>query len=185
MTTPEFLSHLHSLNVELWADGEYLCCNAPKAILTPELQAELRDRKEGILAFLRAANPAVPLLQPASRSGDLPLSFAQQRLWFLDQLEPESLFCNISQSHRLEGVLNVEALKKSLSRILDRHEVLRTTITLRGGNPTQIVGENQPCPLTIVDLSEDLDSQGGSSPPFRTNLFVLLSTNLATPQVPT
>ena len=100
-----------------------------------------------------------PPTVPISRDGDLSLSFAQQRLWFLDQLEPESSFYNISRSLRLEGVLNVEALRKSLSRILDRHEVLRTTITLADENPTQVVGESKPCPLSIVDLSEGPDSQ--------------------------
>ena len=90
MTTVEFLSYLHSLDVKIWADSGQLCCNAPQGVLTGVLRKELTERKEEILGFLRATtaitNSLDPPLQPASRDGELLLSYAQQRLWFLDQL---------------------------------------------------------------------------------------------------
>src|SRR5437870_5470711 len=124
------------------------------------LPAEKRALLELRLRQNKSANVAVEQIIPRRAAGDpAPLSFAQQRLWFLDQLQPESSFYNISRSLGLEGVLNLEALRKSLSSILDRHEVLRTTINLVDENPTQVVGESKPCPLSIVDLSEDQDSR--------------------------
>ena len=80
--------------------------------------------------------PAPPIL-PVSRKEVLPLSFAQQRLWFLEQLEPGSSAYNIPRTMRLRGQLNVAALKQSLGEILRRHEVLRTTFSIENDQPVQ------------------------------------------------
>src|SRR5258708_5561204 len=122
MTATALLAHLHNLGVVLWADGDRLRYNAPKAVLTPTLRAELTEHKREILAFLRkanvvSANAVSPPLLPASRNGYLPLSFAQQRLWFLNQLEPGSPFYNIFFSIQLTGLLNSAALAQSFNQI--------------------------------------------------------------------
>ncbi|NTX35800.1 amino acid adenylation domain-containing protein, partial [Myxococcus sp. CA033] len=91
-----------------------------------------------------------PPLQPVSRSGELPLSFAQQRLWFLDKLEPDSPFYNMPVGLRLEGTLDVPALEHAFTELVRRHEVLRTTF--REG-PLQIIHPAAPVPLLRVDLS--------------------------------
>ena len=72
-----------------------------------------------------AGNAAIP--RRANRNS-APLSFAQQRLWFLNQLEPESSAYNEAKALQLEGTLDVDALKQALNAIVDRHEVLRTTL---------------------------------------------------------
>jgi amino acid adenylation domain-containing protein len=81
-----------------------------------------------------------------------PLSFAQQRLWFLDQLAPASLFYNIPIAVRLTGDLDVEALKRTLDEIVSRHEALRTTFAQEKGKPVQIVAPQVNVPLPVVDL---------------------------------
>ncbi|MGZ9172716.1 MAG: non-ribosomal peptide synthetase, partial [Candidatus Binatia bacterium] len=81
-----------------------------------------------------------------------PLSFAQQRRWFLNQLEPESPAYNEARVLRLTGYLNVEALEKSFNYIIARHEVLRTTIVLADGNPTQRIAECRVIELPVIDL---------------------------------
>src|SRR6185312_1457222 len=86
--------------------------------------------------------------------GELPLSFAQQRLWFLDQLEPESAFYNIPVAVRLQGELKVAALERTLSEIVRRHEVLRTRFVSVGGEPRQQVQEAAAVSLPVTDLSE-------------------------------
>lgn len=88
MNTHEFLSYLKSLDIKLSLNGERLTCNAPKGALTVQLQAEIAERKAEILEFLQK-NTGLDL-RPVKRDGNLPLSFAQQRMWILQQLEPES-----------------------------------------------------------------------------------------------
>ncbi|HZH31548.1 MAG TPA: amino acid adenylation domain-containing protein, partial [Pyrinomonadaceae bacterium] len=80
------------------------------------------------------------------------LSFAQQRLWFLDRLEPESAFYNSPLAVRLTGALDVAALTGTLDEIVRRHEVLRTTFAEVEGTPVQVVGAAEPHNLELVDL---------------------------------
>nr|QEO74542.1 condensation domain-containing protein [uncultured bacterium] len=93
-----------------------------------------------------------PPLIPVPRTAPLPLSFAQQRLWFIDQLEPGNAAYNVPAAVRLRGRLNIPALEQSLSEIARRHEVLRTSFALRDGVPVQIVHEAEPMKLGIIDL---------------------------------
>jgi len=81
-----------------------------------------------------------------------PLSFAQERLWFLDQYEPNSPLYNCLVRLCLRGVLNMEALEDSLSSLVARHESLRTTFNTTDGSPMQVIGESRPFDLQTVDL---------------------------------
>jgi amino acid adenylation domain-containing protein len=87
-----------------------------------------------------------------SREQPLPLSFSQQRLWFLDQLEPGSPLYNVPSALRLTGPLNVAALQQSLTEIVHRHESLRTTFALVDGEAVQVIRPAETLPLPIVDL---------------------------------
>ena len=93
---------------------------------------------------------------PRRPSGDtVPLSFAQQRLWLLNQLEPESPAYNESRAVRLMGVLDPEALGKAFNYIIARHDVLRTTIVLVDGNPVQRVVDRRTIEVPLIDLRDD------------------------------
>ena len=81
-----------------------------------------------------------------------PLSFAQQRLWFLNQLDPDSAAYNVSIALRLRGPLDVRALQKSLNEILRRHDALRTCFPARNGKPVQVISAPSPLPLIEEDL---------------------------------
>ena len=100
----------------------------------------------------RASDYDEPIL-PVDRSGDLELSFAQQRLWFLDQLVPDNPFYNIASAYRLQGALDAGVLSRALSEITARHEALRTRFLSRGGRPCQVVDASQPIELEMIDLS--------------------------------
>jgi amino acid adenylation domain-containing protein len=88
------------------------------------------------------------------RANPLPLSFAQQRLWFLDQLEPGNGFYNLSDAIHFNSAVNIDALEQSLNEIVRRHEILRSTFNLAGDRPAQIVAPSHSLPLPFVDLSQ-------------------------------
>lgn len=93
-----------------------------------------------------------PSLERVSRDEELPLSFAQQRLWFLHQLDPESTAYNGSDLVRLQGTLNIAALEDSINEIVRRHEVLRTYFAVVEGRPIQKIISELKVPLPIVNL---------------------------------
>jgi amino acid adenylation domain-containing protein/non-ribosomal peptide synthase protein (TIGR01720 family) len=99
------------------------------AALAEAVQASMRE-EEGL---------AAPPIEKVSRDAPLRLSFAQERLWFLDQLEPGSSFYNVPSGLRIKGALDPAALERALREIIRRHEVLRTTFTSVEGRPTQII----------------------------------------------
>jgi hypothetical protein len=82
-----------------------------------------------------------------------PVSFAQQRLWFLDQLEPGSPFYNLPQVISIKGNLNVDALQRTLNEIINRHEALRTTFSAGSDGPTQIVAKTATIMVPVNDLT--------------------------------
>ncbi|HEU4767477.1 MAG TPA: condensation domain-containing protein, partial [Pyrinomonadaceae bacterium] len=88
-----------------------------------------------------------------NRQDDIPLSFAQERLWFLDQLEPGGAAYNMPGAVWLEGDLNVDALERSLNEIVRRHEVLRTTFRAERGRPMQVIAPSLHIALPLVDLT--------------------------------
>jgi amino acid adenylation domain-containing protein len=117
--------------------------------------AELAVRVE---EMRRAELPVLPPVVPVERTGALPLSFAQERLWFLDRLAPGSATYNIPMAWRLGGALDEAALERSLSEIVRRHEALRTTFAEVDGSPAQVVAPFAGFALSIDDLSKLADA---------------------------
>src|SRR3954452_13335808 len=99
------------------------------------------------------AEPAVAALIPVPRQEALPLSFAQQRLWFIDQLEPGSPLYNLPLALRVEGPLESAVLERCLGEIARRHEAVRTVFALQGDSPVQVIQPPAPFVLPLVDLS--------------------------------
>ena len=95
----------------------------------------------------------LPPLISIPRGGELPLSFAQQRLWFLDQLEPDKATYNCPAAVRFVGPLNLAALGQSFNEVVRRHEVLRARFSTRDGSPVQIIAPSLQVPLALIDLS--------------------------------
>ncbi len=207
MAIAEFISHLKSLDVQLFVDGDCdaspdnirLRCNAPEGTLTSELRQELAERKAEIVAYLQQlklqsiepkvgetptpqefnhgeALPPSPRsqvqpgneisrlclgvdigaksqIQPTDRGKVFPLSFAQQRLWFLYQLAPDNPFYNVPAAIRLKGTIDLAALERSLDEIVRRHAALRTTFTTLDGQPVQVVESDVKIQLSVVNLS--------------------------------
>ena len=118
-----------------------------------ELAVELEKSREQI---------EIPSIKPVSREQKLPLSFAQQRLWFFAQLEPNSPAYNIPAAFRLQGQLKIDVLVKTLQTIIQRHEILRTNFTQVGDEAVQIIHpalDFQPKIVDLVNLPQNLQAQ--------------------------
>ena len=156
MTTLELISNLKRKDIEIWVDGDRLRYNAPKGALTADLREKLADHKSEILALLRqddtVTRSASFPLKPVSRTGDLPLSFAQERLWFLHHLEPGGVAYSMPSSIRLKGVLRKDALQNTYVELARRHEILRTTFHSTDGNPMLRIASELNILFDTVDL---------------------------------
>jgi amino acid adenylation domain-containing protein len=154
-TAADLLSALRARDVRIWVEGDRLRLSAPKDALTAELQADLARHKAEILAYLRAASDGrdVPSLTRVARDGDLALSFAQERMWFLQQMDPASVAYNLQANVPLPADLDLPALERALTELVRRHEVLRTTFAARDGLPVQVIAAPSPIALPVSDLT--------------------------------
>ncbi|MBI3416669.1 MAG: amino acid adenylation domain-containing protein, partial [Verrucomicrobia bacterium] len=107
------------------------------------------------IALLQQAKPvALERIPRVARRDELPLSFAQRRFWFFDQLVPDCSAYNIFAAIRLQGALNLPALEKSLTELVKRHESLRTTFPSIGGEPVQRIAPPTPYVLPVTWLDD-------------------------------
>src|SRR5258706_303672 len=142
MTVQTLLEELRARDIWVWADGNRLQCSTPASVPKSEVSDLLRQRKSEILDFLR---------------GPAELSFAQQRLWFLDQLEPGGAVYVIAGALELDGALDARVLERALGALVNRHEALRTVFVNVEGRPLQVVSEPGAWALPVADLSAEAD----------------------------
>jgi amino acid adenylation domain-containing protein len=161
-TIAEFISHLKSLDVQVSIEDDRdasldkirLRCNAPEGTLTTELRQELTDRKAELISYLhqqKTEGKKEPF-PPSLSLSPSPLSFAQQRLWFLYQLAPDNPFYNVPAAIRLTGTLDQSALERSFDEIVRRHATLRTTFTTLDRQPVQVVEPDVKVEVSVVNL---------------------------------
>lgn len=123
----------------------------------------LRDLAEFIDRLRAAGRPAVPPFRVEQRPREIPLSFAQQRLWFLDRFAPLSAAYHVPHAITLHGPIDANALELSLSDVVGRHEALRTVFAEEEGRASQIVRPAAPVALERVDLSARLPAERRSA----------------------
>ncbi|HWP77566.1 MAG TPA: condensation domain-containing protein, partial [Methylomirabilota bacterium] len=149
----ELLSRLRALDVKISVEGGNLRVSAPKGAVTSALQQELASLKPEIIEVLKQrGDDATSGPTRMARAGDVPLSFVQQRLWFLDQLEPGTSTYTIAVRRRLRGPLDESALTRALTELVRRHESLRTTFVTRNGEPRQQIMPAEPVVPETIDL---------------------------------
>src|SRR5438876_1226913 len=126
--------------------------------------SQLSPAKQALLERMRkrAALTVAPVIRPRSTRDGAPLSFAQQRLWLIQQLDPQSYLYNVPRALHIRGQLDVQALEKALTSIIKRHEILRTTFPAdENGRPWQRIASEFAIKLSVTDLSsvaEDRDA---------------------------
>ncbi|HEY7403990.1 MAG TPA: amino acid adenylation domain-containing protein, partial [Candidatus Angelobacter sp.] len=130
------------------AAREQAAAEKPTSVAPPPVVAEPVIRLE------EAAKEKVQLpLVPQSRNGHLPLSFTQQRLWFINQLEGATPQYNLPEATRLRGKLDREALHQTVTAIVERHEILRTRFAEVDGEPEQVIDPPFPIHVPVEDLA--------------------------------
>jgi len=163
MNLNQFLIELSDLGVNLWTDGDQLHVRSPKGALTQKQRNLLTFHKTELVTLLRSSNMSasdidLPLVR-VEKQLDLPVSFGQQSMLFLDQLDRESPFYNVSFSMRIIGSLSVTALEQSINEIIRRHEAIRTTFLMVEGVPMQAIAPKLTITLPIVDLQGLLETE--------------------------
>ena len=160
MSVVDLMARLRQARIRIWAEGDRLRLRAPEGALTPELKGELTRQKGELLLFLARAGvqaeSAMETIPVAKREGAIPLSFAQQRLWFLSELVPDSPFYNIFTSEPLAGSVSSQVLERVFHELIRRHESLRTTFPAVNGEPVQLIHPPSEPPLPVIDL-QNLD----------------------------
>ncbi|WP_163028486.1 condensation domain-containing protein, partial [Pseudomonas viridiflava] len=144
--------------VALEVDGDKLRCKAPRGFLTDEMLQALKLHKLELIARLNGADPAA-IPRRSDGQADVPLSFSQRQLWFLDQLEPGSAFYNVPTAVTLKGPLDVAVLESALNGLVARHEILRTTFRSIDGEPRQVVHAAMPLMLSVTDLRRAAEAE--------------------------
>ncbi|WP_414754485.1 amino acid adenylation domain-containing protein [Anabaena sp. CCY 9910] len=157
MNIEQLVTDLNKQGVKLWVEGEQLRANAPKGVLTLETRDLLAKNKAELISLLHEkttnTNKDLSLIK-TKHPQNLPLSFAQEQLWLLNQLEPNNPFYNEQVALKLHGQLNIVALEQSLNRIIARHEVLRTNFRIINEQPVQVIADSLTLSVPIVDITE-------------------------------
>ncbi|NQZ07282.1 MAG: hypothetical protein HRT35_08980 [Algicola sp.] len=131
----QVIEQIQRANITLWLEGEKLKFRAPKGALNAELKSAIGEVKPALIEHLKRKQTIYP-----HKSDELaPLSFSQQRLWIIEQLEDNSTAYNIPYALGLKGELNISALRRSLNTLIKRHAALRTRIIVEGETPKQQV----------------------------------------------
>ncbi len=153
MSAASLLDELRRRGVRLEAAGDRLRVNAPKGVVTERLRQRLAAHKEEILLLLGAPGPgAEPRLERVPRDRPLPLSFAQERLWFLDRLGAGGVPYNIPLALRISGPLDAARLERALALLVERHEVFRTACREERGRPALAIAPRVEVALTTTTL---------------------------------
>ena len=158
-TLEQLLDWCIERQVSLALEGQQLKVYGQPGAMTPELLEAIRARKPELLDWLRrqqrgsTAQAAVAALQPVPRDGTRhPLSYAQQRVWFIDRFEG-SVHYNMAGAFRLRGAFDTALASQALRMVVERHEVLRTTFHEGEDGPWQRAGSADGFALAVSDLS--------------------------------
>ncbi|MES2316840.1 MAG: amino acid adenylation domain-containing protein [Pseudomonadota bacterium] len=153
----QLLVTLHRSGINVYVDNGKLMTKSLPGVITQAIGKQIKDNRHGLLALLQstAGNDHRPFGQIATtpRGGPLKLSFGQQRLWFINQLDAGGSQYNMPGALKLSGWLDRTSLQSTLDEIVRRHEVLRTTYSSVDGQGVQCIAPARPVPLPVTDLT--------------------------------
>lgn len=184
MNAVTLLNELAQQDIRLWLDGEQLRYSAPDGAMTPEVIQLLRQHKPAIIQFLQQSENQQTTIPSADYSKPLPVSSAQQRLWLVQQLEPNSHALHIHTALAIKGNLNQAYLEQACFAIIQRHAILRTSYYQENGKLYQKIHEQLDWQLVEQVIAPDALEAAiqqernqafdlGHVPPLRCTLFKL------------
>ncbi|MCP5150486.1 MAG: amino acid adenylation domain-containing protein [Chromatiales bacterium] len=159
------VSRLRALDVSVWVEDERLHYDGPPEAIDDALLDELAANKAELVALLQGVlddtvQERAPI-EPVPRDGFLPLSYAQQRLWFLEQLSPGTAAYHVPLAMAIDGELSRAALTEAVNVVVARHEPLRTRFAERDGMPQQVIEAASPVEIPLLDLRHLDDERRG------------------------
>ncbi len=152
MSASALLYELEELGAVVWREGDELCIKAPPGKLDDRLRRAIRENKPSLLVELAARE-----IHRVDRTRPIPASFAQSRLWFLHQFDPQSVAYNIPSWTCLTERVDLTALDRAVREIVRRHDVLRTTYVAIDGEPHQVVHPDPDVRLRRVVVAAESD----------------------------
>ena len=152
------LEALQKLDATIRVEDGRLHVSVPRGTLPADLRAELSRRKDEVIAALSAAGGGGALPR-APRDRALPMSFGQQRLWFLTRMSPDVAIFNILLAPRIQGPFDETSMRRALAALVERHEVLRTRLMLEDGQPVQVIDPPFE-PVTDIEIVDGASVQG-------------------------
>ncbi|MBL4660443.1 MAG: hypothetical protein JKY19_08805, partial [Alcanivoracaceae bacterium] len=141
----EVIKKIQRANISIWIEGEKLKFRAKKGAMTAELKIAIGGVKQEVIEHFRSVQGSddqvrrQQTIYPHKTDEPAPLSFSQQRLWILNQLEENSAAYNVPYALSLKGDLNISALQRSINTLVKRHAALRTKIMVQEESPKQRV----------------------------------------------
>jgi amino acid adenylation domain-containing protein len=155
MNALEVLAKARAAGVRISADGDRLKLRAAKGAITPELAESIKANKADLLMLLsKGSGPAQTVAIPvADRNATIAPAFAQQGLWFLDELDPGSSVYNMGYRLTLKGALDKKRLKVAINKLVARHEALRTVFQRKDGQLAQVIQPELEVSLETVDCT--------------------------------
>ena len=153
MNIETLVSELVENNIHLWLEEGKLKFRAPKEGLPDHIRRKIVERRDDIILLLNQQNlgKTADILRPVGRENPLPLSFEQERLWFLHQLYDELALFNMIYAFEWQGQVDVAALETAIRQIIRRHEILRSQIQVIDGVPFQVPMDQPRWCLSVED----------------------------------
>ena len=156
MNIAQLVTYLNEKGIVPYVEGGKLKTRSDGNVVDAEVVANIKQNRDALIQFLSEDQPgsashSIPRIP--ERNLPLPLSFAQQRLWFVDQLTGTSAQYNMPKVISLKGHLGMDLLQRTLNEILERHEILRTSYGTRSGEGYQVIHPPRPMPLIQIDLT--------------------------------
>ncbi|TQV77373.1 amino acid adenylation domain-containing protein [Aliikangiella marina] len=164
ISAKDILSHAIQQGVVLSLENGQLKYKAEKGKFTDELKELIKVNKQEIISYISKIEDkptlnVLPPIKPRDSNQNLPLSYAQQRLWFISQLGNDSVQYNMPGQFFLQGELNLMAFERAFRTLLERHEVLRTNLKVIGDDTFQVINNDFQLPFKHYDLSDLSNSE--------------------------